>query len=60
MPRGGRRHGYDWGISKKDQTSVTVPKAIAERVKEIAQEIWEEEKAKEQEDDQEENDDTQE
>ncbi len=51
MPRGGRRHGYDWGVSDKDFTSVKIPKEIAAEVKESAHKIWEKRKEEQNDDD---------
>lgn len=44
MPRGGHRHGYNWGVADKDKTNVKVPKEIASEVQQLAQELWEEKK----------------
>ncbi len=49
MPRGGYRHGYNWGVPSKDKTAVDVPREIGEEVKEVAQKLWEERKRKEKE-----------
>lgn len=49
MPRG-KHHktGYNWGVGKHEQTTITVPKSIAKEAKECAQRIWEEKREQEQ------------
>jgi len=49
MPRGGHRHGYNWGIPEEARSKISIPTEIKEEVVEYAQQLWEERK-KEKED----------